>query len=62
MLFHAPIDPQSADILRELLTSDLEKFPHSAKDIAGAVKQWRQVHQIDSDVPVPKNLYKSSQI
>lgn len=52
MLFHAPIDPQSADILRELLTSDLEKFPHSAKDIAGAVKQWRQVHQIDSDVPL----------
>ncbi len=52
MLSPASIDPQSADILRELLTSDLEKFPHSAKDIAGAVKQWRQVHQIDSDVPL----------
>ncbi len=41
-----------ADILRELLTSDLKKFTHSAQQTADAVKEWRQAHGIDSGVPL----------
>lgn len=48
----ATLAPKASDILRELLTSDLQTFSHSAKDIAQAVEQWRQVHEIESSVPL----------
>lgn len=52
MSSNASLASEAADILCELLTSDLQKFPHSAKDIAQAVEQWRQVHEIESSVPL----------